>query len=117
MQSLPSGGVMAAVFTSASRLATALEPYQGRITIAARNAPESTVVSGDEDAVAQLLASLEAQGIKSKTLATSHAFHSHRMDSILEPLDRVAQSVACSAPRIDIVSNLTGAIADSNTFA
>lgn len=117
MQSLPPGGVMAAVFASEPRLAAAMEPYRDRISIAARNAPESIVVSGDAPAVAELLSALEAQGIKSKTLATSHAFHSHRMDSILDPLDRVAQTVTCAAPRIDIVSNLTGQIAEPGTFA
>ena len=33
-----------------------------------------------------MLARLESEGVKSKTLATSHAFHSHRMEPILDEL-------------------------------
>ncbi len=56
------------------------------MTIAALNGPESIVISGDEPAVRELLDQFESEGVKSKMLATSHAFHSHRMDPILEPL-------------------------------
>ena len=57
------------------------------------------------------------QGIKSKPLATSHAFHSQRMDPMLDALRQVAETVACSKPKIDIVANLTGQLADEHTFA
>ena len=117
MQSLPAGGRMAAVFAAEPRVAAAIEPYRDRITIAALNGPESIVVSGDTEAVDELLANLETEGIKSKPLATSHAFHSQRMDPILDELRRVAGTVTCSKPTIDIVSNLTGQLADGNTFA
>src|SRR5262245_18438113 len=93
MQSLPTGGLMAAVFASESRMASELEQYQGRISVAALNGPQSIVLSGDEDAVRELFARLAGDGIKSKALATSHAFHSHRMDPILGELQQVAATV------------------------
>jgi acyl transferase domain-containing protein/NADPH:quinone reductase-like Zn-dependent oxidoreductase/NAD(P)-dependent dehydrogenase (short-subunit alcohol dehydrogenase family)/acyl carrier protein len=117
MQSLPAGGLMAAVFAAEPQVTAALQSCRDQVTIAALNGPQSVVISGDEPAVRQVLAQFESQGIRSKTLATSHAFHSHRMDSILDPLGRVAEAVTCSAPTIDVVSNLTGRVADEHTYA
>ena len=51
MQSLPPGGVMAAVFGTAARVVAALESFDGRLSIAALNGPQSIVISGDEAAV------------------------------------------------------------------
>ena len=51
MQSLPPGGLMAAVFATEPRVAAALESCRDRVTIAALNGPESIVISGDEPAV------------------------------------------------------------------
>src|SRR6185437_16212557 len=38
----------------------------------------------------------------------SHASHSHRMEGMLEELERVAAELSFSEPRIPVVSNLTG---------
>ena len=62
MQSLPPGGVMAAVFAAEAQVAAALEPYAGRLTIAAINGPQSIVISGDEPAVREVLARLDLRG-------------------------------------------------------
>jgi len=117
MQALPAGGLMAAVFAGEAVVSAALEPYRGRIAIAAFNGPENTVVSGDDDAVRELLARFEEQGVKSKTLVTSHAFHSHRLDPMLAQLDARAAELPTSAPRLAVVSNLTGKLADAATYA
>jgi len=117
MQSLPPGGLMLAVFASEEYVDAALKPYEGKIAIAARNGPKNIVVSGDESAVRRLMEDLAAGGIKAKPLTTSHAFHSHRMDSILDPLDAAAAAVTYSAPRIPIISNLTGQVADKTVFS
>ncbi|NOH02187.1 MAG: AMP-binding protein [Chloroflexi bacterium] len=57
-----------------------------------------------------VLDALSRQGISSKPLAVSHAFHSPLMDSILDEFESAAQRIACSAPRILLISNLTGGI-------
>jgi acyl transferase domain-containing protein/acyl carrier protein len=117
MQSLPSGGRMAAVFATEPQVTAAIEPYHDRITIAALNGPESIVISGELSAVDEVLARLETEGIKSKPLTTSHAFHSQQMDPILDPLRQAAAKATCAKPAIDIVCNLTGQVADEQTFA
>jgi acyl transferase domain-containing protein len=117
MQSLPVGGRMAAVFASESQVNQAIEHYGNQIAVAALNGPESIVISGDVAVIDEVLARLDAQGIKSKSLATSHAFHSQRMDPILDALRDVAAEAVAAKPTIDIVSNLTGELADEQCYA
>jgi acyl transferase domain-containing protein len=116
MQSLPAGGMMAAVFAAPEQVAPSLSEVS-EAGIAALNGPQSIVISGAESAVRQVLAALEAEGIKSKPLATSHAFHSHLLDPILEPLGRFAGTLPSQPPQIPLISNLTGQPADERTYA
>jgi len=115
MQALPAGGGMAAVFVPEATIAGKLASFGGALSIAAVNGPEETVVSGDADALSRLLADLGAAGIKSKVLDVSHAFHSARLDPMLDGLQQRAAAVKHSVPRISLVSNLTGEVFPSGT--
>ncbi|WP_372477835.1 type I polyketide synthase, partial [Streptomyces barringtoniae] len=107
MQELPSGGAMVALQAAEDEVA----PYlTDRVSIAAVNGPTSVVVAGDEDAVLEIAASFEAQGRKIKRLTVSHAFHSPHMDDMLAEFRRIAQVLEFQAPRIPLVSNLTGSV-------
>lgn len=109
MQALPAGGAMAALFAGEARVAALIAGKEKRLAIAALNGPEETVVSGDADALEAVLARAAAEGIKGKALEVSHAFHSPRLDPMLDALEARAAKVAHSAPRVALVSNLTGA--------
>ena len=80
MQALPSVGQMAAVSASEDRVASAIEPFGSALAIAAVNSPVNTVISGHRQAIHDVCARLQAQGIASKLLDVSHAFHSPLMD-------------------------------------
>jgi acyl transferase domain-containing protein len=108
MQALPPGGAMAAVFADEARVATYVSNRGDRVAIAAVNGPEETVLSGDADALAEVLARCDADGLKSKPLEVSHAFHSPRLDPMLDALEQRAAVLPHAAPRIALVSNLTG---------
>ncbi|MGQ4405987.1 type I polyketide synthase, partial [Streptomyces hayashii] len=84
MQALPSGGVMFAVEAAEDEVAPLLTDG---VSIAAVNGPSSLVLSGVEEAVAQVVARLE--GRRSKRLRVSHAFHSSLMDPMLEEFRQV----------------------------
>ncbi|WP_429520355.1 acyltransferase domain-containing protein, partial [Rhodococcus sp. BE178] len=106
MGGVSAAGVMASVSGGEGEIVASLTGFENRLSIAAVNAPGSVVVSGDEDAVTEWVASLGSRRVR--LLNVSHAFHSHHMDCILEEFEAAAAKVELHAPRIPIVSNLTG---------
>ncbi|MFF7082597.1 type I polyketide synthase, partial [Streptomyces lavendulae] len=107
MQALPAGGAMIAVQASEDEV---LPLLTDRVSIAAVNGPTSVVIAGDEDAAVKVAEAFVAQGRKTKRLTVSHAFHSPHMDGMLDGFRKVAEGVTFAAPRIPVVSNLTGAL-------
>ncbi|WKX70505.1 type I polyketide synthase [Streptomyces sp. XD-27] len=105
MQELPVGGAMIALQASEDEVLPLLTE---RVSIAALNGPTSVVIAGDEDVALAIAARFEADGRKTKRLAVSHAFHSPHMDPMLEAFREVAEGLSYEAPRIPIVSHLTG---------
>lgn len=78
------------------------------IDVAARNAPQMTVLAGPLDAIADLAAQLGAQDIPCRELHTSHAFHSAMMDPVATALQAEAGRHSFAPPRIPYVSCVTG---------
>ncbi|KYG01629.1 hypothetical protein BE21_56400, partial [Sorangium cellulosum] len=111
MQALPAGGAMVAIAASEAEVAAAVAAHAATVSIAAVNGPYAVVISGAEAPVLALGAAFAARGIRTKRLAVSHAFHSPLMEPMLEDFQRVAATVAYSAPDRPVVSNVTGDVA------
>ena len=104
MQTLPAG-TMLSVRASEAKVLPLLGP---ELSLAALNAPSLCVVSGATPAVEALELELTRQGIVSRRLHTSHAFHSPMMDPIMDGFREEAAKVKLSAPQIPYVSTVTG---------
>ncbi|HET7695301.1 MAG TPA: SDR family NAD(P)-dependent oxidoreductase [Vicinamibacterales bacterium] len=113
MQALPDNGAMVSVFAGESTVRAAIAGQEQAVSIAALNGPEQVVISGERAAVHAIAAGLAAQGINARDLEASRAFHSPLLDPMLEAFGAAAGKVSFAAPRIPIVSNLTGERAGS----
>jgi acyl transferase domain-containing protein len=76
--------------------------------LAAVNGSKRCVVSGTHPAMATLQQALQAQGIESRSLQTSHAFHSHLLEPILAHFSQKLRQIKLHQPKIPYLSNLTG---------
>nr|WP_308426780.1 SDR family NAD(P)-dependent oxidoreductase [Streptomyces xantholiticus] len=112
MQALPAGGAMVAVQATEDEV---LPHLTSGVGIAAINGPRSVVISGAEDAVTAIAEVFAQQGRKTSRLKVSHAFHSPLMDPMLEEFGRVVAGLTFHEPRIPVVSNLTGRLAEAYT--
>ncbi|CNG80145.1 type I modular polyketide synthase [Mycobacterium tuberculosis] len=109
------GGAMAALEATEAQVRDDLTEGVG---IAAVNGPTSIVVSGDADAVDALVEQYKQAGRRARRLTVSHAFHSHHMDEVLGEFEEIVASVPAAAPRLKLVSTLTGTeLADQATQA
>lgn len=66
-------GAMMAVGMTEAEVTAELEPYRGRIAIAAMNSPSSFTVSGDEDAVVELQQALTDRKVFARRLQVAQA--------------------------------------------
>src|SRR5215510_12440339 len=101
---------MAAVFGEEGRVRAAMAGEE-LLSIAALNGPESVVVSGERKALERVLGRLSSEGVKGKKLTVSHAFHSPLMEPMLKAFESAAGEVKYLAPRIPVISNVTGRVA------
>ena len=111
MQALPAGGAMAAVLADPHQVEAAvaeLGSESSLVSIAAYNGPRNTVVSGPAAMVEQVIAHFRQEGIECRPLAVSHAFHSPLMEPMLDGFRRVAAGITYHAPRLPVISNITG---------
>ncbi len=108
MQALPEGGAMVAIEASEEEVSGSLVGREAEVSIAAVNGPTAVVIAGDEAAVLEIAGQWSEQGRKTSRLRVSHAFHSPRMDAMLDDFRDVVTGLSFQAPAIALVSNVTG---------
>ncbi|WP_201776461.1 type I polyketide synthase [Streptacidiphilus carbonis] len=107
MQGLPEGGAMAAIGAGEAELAAVLEGVP-EVSLAAVNGPESVVVSGEAAAVDAFVEMWRERGRRVRRLRVSHAFHSARMDPVLDELGGLAEQLEYTVPKVPWVGALHG---------
>jgi acyl transferase domain-containing protein/acyl carrier protein len=104
MQQQPTGAMLSVPLS-----ASEIEPWLNLdLALAASNAPALCVVSGSHAAIADLRDRLAKEGIESRLLQTSHAFHSDMMEGAVEPFRATVSTIKLNPPNIPLISNVTG---------
>jgi acyl transferase domain-containing protein/SAM-dependent methyltransferase/acyl carrier protein len=104
MQALPPGAMLAVPLGAEQ----AGELIGGTVALAVVNGPNQIVLSGPVAAIEAVQATLAARGVGAQRLETSHAFHSAMMEPILGDFAAAVAAARPQAPRLPVVSNLTG---------
>ncbi len=111
MGALPAGGAMAAIQAAHTEVAPQVAAHAAVLAIAAINAPGQTVVSGAAAQVDALCQAFTERGVRCQRLPVSHAFHSPLVEPMLDAFERVVAGLRLAAPRLRLISNLSGALA------
>ncbi|MEU1518320.1 type I polyketide synthase [Streptomyces sp. NPDC005811] len=88
-------GGMASVLLPVTDVRERLASWEGRVSVAAVNGPASVVVSGDADAVRDLVADLTAAGAQARRIPVDYASHSAQVEEIH---DRLLTDLAAVRP-------------------
>jgi acyl transferase domain-containing protein/acyl carrier protein len=107
-------GAMLAVAADPGRVTELLTA--GGLDLAAVNGPKAVVVAGPDEEVSAFAAVLTREGVRSRRLAVSHAFHSRMMDPVLGELRTVAARFSHAEAAFPLVSNVTGDTAPAGRY-
>jgi acyl transferase domain-containing protein/aryl carrier-like protein len=113
---LPDGGAMVSLEAAEHEVTEWIAEQGARLDVAALNGPESTVVAGDADEAERIMAQWRRRGRRAKRLAVSHAFHSARVEPMLDEFARIAETLDYRPPTLPVVSNLTGRPVEESTL-
>ncbi len=109
-------GAMAVVDLSREEAGVALAKHRDKVSIAVTSSPRSTVLSGDPEALAEILAELEARQVFCRWVKVDYASHSPQMDALR---DDVLAELAELEPRsagTEMLSTVTGRRIDGAEF-
>ena len=86
MVSLAGAGGMVALGLAAAEVEELIAPWEGRIALAVTNSPRSASVSGEPEALAELLAACEQRDVRTRMIMPEHASHWDRLEAARERL-------------------------------
>ncbi|MEV7776630.1 acyltransferase domain-containing protein, partial [Kitasatospora sp. NPDC086791] len=109
-------GGMVSVGLGHARAADFVARWDGRLTVAVVNAPGSVVVSGDLDALDELLAACEADGVRARRLPVDYAAHSAQVEAIREQLLTDLAGITPRPAVIPFYSTVTGEEIDTSAL-
>ncbi|MFE9374892.1 acyltransferase domain-containing protein, partial [Streptomyces sp. NPDC006711] len=106
------GGMMS-VSLPAEQVAERLRRWDGRLSVAAVNGAGSVAVSGDSDALDELLTELTAEDIWARRIPVDYASHSAHVESIEQELLDLLRDITPRASRIPFYSTVTASLIDT----
>ncbi|BBC30132.1 Polyketide synthase [Streptomyces graminofaciens] len=106
--SLAGHGGMVSVAVPRGRAVELVDRWSGRLSVAAVNGPSAVVVSGDSEALRELIAACEEDGVRARTIAVDYASHSAHVERIREELLGALADIQPVAGQVPLFSTLTG---------
>ncbi|WFE35244.1 type I polyketide synthase [Micromonospora sp. WMMD975] len=100
-------GGMASIPLPADEVAALLADAGDRLGIAAVNGPASTVVSGDAEPLATLIARCEADGVRARRIPVDYASHGAHVEAIEEELLGLLAGIRPMASAVPFYSTVT----------
>ncbi|MCB9755756.1 MAG: SDR family NAD(P)-dependent oxidoreductase [Myxococcales bacterium] len=109
LRRLSGAGEMALVELPLEEARRAVADHERRVSVAVSNSPNATVLSGDPDALAELLEALDARGVFTRRIKVDVASHSPQVDPLLPALRDALRELAPQPARLPMWSTVTGA--------
>lgn len=106
IDTLPQGAMLAVMLPEQE----VLSRIGGNLSLSAVNGPEFCVVGGPVADIEALERSLREQGVVSRRVRSTHAFHSSMMEPVADQVTALARTLTLNPPRIPYISNVTGRI-------
>ncbi|MFJ9822672.1 SDR family NAD(P)-dependent oxidoreductase, partial [Streptomyces sp. NPDC101151] len=85
-----------------------------RLEVAALNGPSSTVVAGDPQALDELLAVCEAEGVRARKVPVDYASHTSHVERIEDELARVLAGIRPEPAVVPFFSTVEGRLLDAS---
>nr|WP_308315658.1 thioester reductase domain-containing protein [Streptomyces sp. ISL-100] len=102
-------GGMVSVALPADQVRERIEPWQGRIQLAAVNGPSSVVVSGEDGPLEEFLTAAKADGLRARRVPVDYASHSAYVELLRDELGTLLAEVSPRKAEIPLLSTVTGA--------
>ncbi|WP_435845449.1 SDR family NAD(P)-dependent oxidoreductase [Streptomyces hygroscopicus] len=112
LERLSGKGGMVSVALSAEEAAERLGRWDGRLGVAAVNGPRTVVVSGDADALEELLAACAEDGVRARTIPVDYASHSGHVEAVEADLKEVLAAIGPRRGEVPLYSTVTGGPVD-----
>ncbi len=93
-----------------------LSAWGRRISVAAVNGPASVVVSGEPEALDELIVSCEADGIRVRRIAVDYASHSAQVDGLRDELLDLLAPITPMSSSVPLFSTVTGEWLDTTAM-
>jgi acyl transferase domain-containing protein len=100
------GGLMS-VDGPAERVAALISQHRCQVYLTHYNAPQQTVVGGDDRSLAEFSALLVSEGLTPRQLPVPSAFHTPLLADTQEPLRRALEAEALMPPGVPLLSSVT----------
>jgi pimaricinolide synthase PimS1 len=113
MSRIAGKGTMVSLSVTSEELGPLIEPFGGRISLAALNGPASLVLSGDAEALEALLAECELKGVRAQRIAVDYAAHSAQIEELREELLESFAPISPHSGEIPFHSTVAGEQVDT----